>query len=223
LLESTVERLPLFNGLARRHLASVARNARLSRVPRGVALTRRGGPAQDVIAVAEGMLKLSLQRADGAERVVRFVAPGESFGEAAALLARPSAVDATALADSVVVVIRAAAIRSLMSRDPEFSRRMATLLAARMLDLITEVEASELRPAAERLAGYLLSLTQPGNGNAPTARLPTTKTLVASRLGMKKETLSRLLHDFVSRRVIEVSRRDIAILDPATLAEIARI
>lgn len=198
------------------------RSARLSRVARGAALTRRGEPSPGMVAVAEGMLKLALQRADGAERVVRFVGPGETFGEAAALLGRPSAVDAIALADSVVAIITAASVRALIARDAVFAQRMAALLAGRMLDLLTEVEASELRPAGERLADYLLSLAQPANGNASTARLPATKTLVASRLGMKKETLSRLLHDFVGRRVIAVSRREIAILDPAALAEIAR-
>ena len=222
LLEDTLERLPLFKGLARKHLASVARIARLMRVPRGVTLARRGDDSQDVVALAQGMLKLALQRADGAERVVRFVVPGESFGEAAALLGRTSAVDATALADSVVVVMKAASVRALMSRDPGFAQRMAALLAARMLDLLSEIEASELRPAGERLAAYLLALAEPhGDEGRLTARLPATKTLVAARLGMKKETLSRLLHDLSDRHLIEVARREIAILDRAGLSAAA--
>jgi hypothetical protein len=39
---------------------------------------------------------------------------------------------------------------------------------------------------------------------------------------MKKETLSRLLHDLIIRRLIAVSQREIAILDPDTLRAIAR-
>lgn len=222
LLESTVERLPLFKGLARKHVASITRSARLARVPRGVALTRRGELAQDVVAVAEGMLKLALQRPDGAERVLRFVGPGESFGEAATLLGRPSAVDATALADSVVVVMKGDSIRTLMGRDSQFAQRIAALLATRMLTLLTEVEASELRPAGERLAAYLLDLAEPrGEGGRLTAHLPATKTLIAARLGMKKETLSRLLHHLAGRQLIEVSRRDISILDRPGLSQIA--
>ena len=38
---------------------------------------------------------------------------------------------------------------------------MAMLLAERMLDLLDEIEASELRPAVERLADYLMSLANP--------------------------------------------------------------
>ena len=53
------------------------------------------------------------------------------------------------------------------------------------------------------------------------ARLPATKTAVAARLGVKKETLSRLLHALAARSVIEVRGRDVAILDRAGLAALA--
>lgn len=223
LIESVAARLSLFRGMTRKDVCAAMRPARVVRPRRGEWLTRRGEPMPGIFAVAEGMVKVALRRADGVERVLRFVGAGDTFGEAAALLARPSAVDAVALADCVAVVLPATAIRALAGRDARFSGSLARLVAERMLGLLAELESSELRPAAERLAGYLLSLTRTGSGTASTVRLPTTKTLVASRLGMKKETLSRLLHDFTGRRVIKVSRRDIAILDPATLAEIARV
>jgi len=62
-----------------------------------------------------------------------------------------------------------------------------------------------------------------GNGNGThTVRLPVSKTLVAARLGITKETLSRLLRSLAERRLIEVSQREIAILDRAALSEMAR-
>jgi DNA-binding IclR family transcriptional regulator len=48
------------------------------------------------------------------------------------------------------------------------------------------------------------------------------KTLLAARLGMKKETLSRLLSDLARQGLIEVSGRDIAIRDAARLRELAQ-
>jgi CRP-like cAMP-binding protein len=44
-------------------------------------------------------------------------------------------------------------------------------------------------------------------------QLPFSKTLLAARLGMKKETLSRLLRQFAEDGVIAVTRRRVAILD----------
>jgi len=197
--------------------------ARLERARKGDSILQRGKPLRGIMAVADGLVKVALRRADGVERVLRFVGPGETFGEAAVLLSRPSAVDAVALADTAYLVLPAGAVRALVARHGGFARRLATLLAERMLSLMTEVEASELRPAGERLAAYLLSLARPRDGDGTwTVLLPATKTLVASRLGMKKETLSRLLHGLATRHLIEVSRREIAILDRGALAELAR-
>lgn len=221
LIESVCARLALFKGVPRRDVAAIIQGARLLRARRGTLLARRSEALPGVFAPAAGMVKVALRRGDGAERVLRFVGPGETFGEAAVLLGRASAIDAVALGDSVVVVLPAAAIRALVARHAGFARALARLLAERMLALLAEVESSELRPAAVRLAAYLLSLAQPVNGRL-TARLPATKTLVASRLGMKKETLSRQLHDLSCRQLIEVSRREIAILDRAALIAIAR-
>ena len=222
-IEDTVAALPLFKGMARKDIATLTDVARLERARRSESIVQRGKTLRGIMAVADGLVKVALRRADGAERVLRFVGPGETFGEAAVLLSRPSVVDAVALADTAYLVLPAGGIRALVARHGGFARRLATLLAERMLSLLTEVEASELRPAGERLAAYLLALAVPvGDNGRLTARLPATKTLIASRLGMKKETLSRLLHDLSHRQLIEVSQREIAILDRGGLSAIAR-
>ena len=210
--ESFVAGLPLFRGLSRARRSALARAALQIRARRGEAVVQRGEPIAGVYAVAEGLINVALRSAAGAERVLRFVASGETFAEAAALLGRDSAIDAVALADSELALIPAPALRAMMARDAALSLRVAVLLAERMLKLLAEIEASELRPAGERLAGYLLALACPQNGRL-VALLPATKTLVASRLGMKKETLSRLLHDLAGRGLITVSQREITILD----------
>ena len=71
--------------------------------------------------------------------------------------------------------------------------------------------------SAQRLARYLAGLA----GTHSSVQLPTSKTVLAARLGMKKETLSRLLRSFAERGIIAVSRREIAIVDPAQLSALA--
>ena len=219
LAQGVIAHLGLFAGVPPAQTASLARQAWVVRVPRSEFVQRRQDRMPGLFALAYGSVKLALRGADGAERVIRLISAGQVFGEASALVGRGAEYDAIALAESKLVVLPTAAVIELAERDPRFARNLMFALALGKLELVAELEAVTVRRSAQRLAAYLESLAGPGNGNGPTrVQLPVAKTMVASRLGMKKETLSRLLRQFVTQGVIEVARREIAILDRERLA-----
>ena len=238
LIEGVVSNLKVFREASPRQIGDMGKHCWVVSLRRGDAIAKRGAPMPGVFAIAYGSIKLVLRSQDNEERVLRLVGPGETFGEATALLGRASRYDALALAESKLVVIPSAAILALVDRDPRLARGLVNSLAERSLVLLDEVETACLRRGAQRLAqrlaSYLDSLVVAngngngngngsGNGNgAHTVRLPVSKTLVAARLGITKETLSRLLRSLAERRLIEVSQREIAILDRAALSEMAR-
>ena len=93
------------------------------------------------------------------------------------------------------------------------------------MELVAEAEAGALHSGVQRLAAYLEMLAAHDASKASescTVHLPTTKTVVASLLGIKKETLSRLLRDLARRGLIEVEQRQIAILDRIGLTALSR-
>ena len=219
LAEGVIENLALFEGVGRQTIRQTAAHARLLRLSRGEVIVRAGEPVYGLLAVAYGSVKKTLRQARGNEVVLRLLGPGDTFAEAPMLLGEPSHVDAVALADSMVVLVAAPWIVTLLQRDHRFARNMANALAGRTQEMLEELQASMQR-SARRLAAYLHSIAQ----RAPLpgvwlARLPVSKTLLAARLGMKKETLSRLLREFIESGLISVSHRDITILDRARLAE----
>jgi CRP-like cAMP-binding protein len=220
-IERLLAQVAPFDTLSPLRLAAVVRRARLQRVARGSCIMRRGEAPAGLFAVARGAVKIALRGTGGTERVLSFVGSGETFGEAAALLGGPAAADAFALTDTLLIVVASRPLKALM-RDARFAQAMARLLAARLQRALAEVESSALHAADERLAAYLLSLGRPASdGGRWTARLPATKTLVAARLGIKKETLSRLFRELAGRGLITVARRDIALLDRERLAALA--
>lgn len=222
LLEGVLGHLPLFKDIAAPQVHKVAQQSRIVHMRRGEIICARGEQLPGVVAVAYGMLKLALRRADGEEKVVRFLRAGESFGEASVLLSRPSLVDAVALEISQVVVAPAPILRQLVELDRRFAHNLVDTLACRSLDLLAELEASVQRCGLQRLAGFLESLAEPGQqAGRWMARLPATKTTVAARLGVKKETLSRMLRDLSDRGLISVSGREVAILDRPQLLRLA--
>lgn len=221
MVQGLVPRLRIFREVAPPNLAPVIRQSWVLAARRGTTLVQRGVQVPGVFGLAYGSVKLSLRGQDAEERVLRLVSAGQTFGEAESLLGHAGRSEAIALVDSRLVVIPAAAIFGLMERDPRFARALSVALAERALELTGEVE-SAMQRGAQRLACYLAALPEAGDGNGHSmVRLPVSKTLVAARLGMKKETLSRLLRQLAAERVIEVARREIAILDAAALGRIA--
>lgn len=218
LIEAVIGNLKLLRGVSPSQSAAVAAQSWTLPLARGQALVRREQRLPGVCALAYGVVKLSIPARTGLGRVVRLVAAGQSFGESAAVLARAVPYEAVAVAHSKVVVIPSAALFGLIERDARLARAMLLVLAERNLGLLQELQGAGQRRGLQRLAAYVDSLAEPAPGNgAWRASLPGTKTLVASRLGMSKETLSRLLGALARRGVIEVSRHEIIILDRSGL------
>lgn len=204
----------MFRGTPRAHLAELARRATEQQAPAGTAIVRRGERLAGLMVVRYGLVKLALQGDSG--RVLRLVGAGESFGEAALFLDQPFPVDATAVTDTALLAVPAAPLLDLFERDSRFARALLTGVCQRFEAMVAEFESLTVHGAGERLAAYLGSL------GAETVCLPAPKALIASRLGMTKETLSRLLRAFMDQGLISVAKREIRVLDRAGLAAAAR-
>jgi CRP-like cAMP-binding protein len=217
LVHGVVCSLRLFNGAMAGNVAALARQCWVLPAARGARVVAQGAPLPGILALAYGSVKLVLRRPDRTERALRVVGAQQTFGESSALLRGGSPYDAVALQESKLVVIPTAALFVLLERDECFARRLVLTLAERKVELYSEMQAATLLNGTQRLASYLRELA----GAERTLSLPFSKTLVASRLGIKKETLSRLLRELVEQRVIEMARREIVILEPAALHELA--
>jgi len=206
----------MFRGTLRARLAELAGLARVASVPRNSAAVRAGDPLPGLLVVLRGMLKVALPQGG---RVIALLRPGESFGEASIALGRAPRLEVVALVESTVALLPREALLALLREDARLALRFARTLANQALSLVEALEASASRHGAQRLAAYLDSLARPGDPAAPcSVKLPASKTVIASLLGMKKETLSRLLRELSARQLIRVSGREIGILDRARLA-----
>ena len=217
LVRGVVANLPLFCGVLPAHLAALTGQCSAMLAARGETVTAQGAHLPGILALAYGSVKLVLRRPDRAERLLRVIGALQTFGESSALLGRGSPYGAVALQESKLIVIPTASLLSLLEHDARFARRLVLAMAERKVELYAEMQAATLLSSTQRLASYLKELA----GAERTLSLPFSKTLVAARLGIKKETLSRLLRDLVEQRVIDVTHRDIAILEPARLEELA--
>ena len=191
---------PEYLALARRSLLlasapdSVARfvleTARVRGFSRGETIFLQGERASAIYIVAEGWVKLYRIAPSGAEAVVSVFTRGASFGEAVAFRHDTYPVAAEAVTDCALVRIEADVILRQIRENPEVAISILSATFVHLHGLVAQVEALKAQTGAQRVAEFLLELATCRDGPCEVT-LPYDKVLIAGRLGMKPESLSR--------------------------------
>ncbi len=220
-IPSILSRLPLFQELGADQISAVAIGVRERKLSRGEMLFQKGDAARGFFVVISGQVKLAFPSAQGNEKVVEILGPRQSFGEAVMFMDRPYPVFAEALLDSALLYIDRAVVLDLLATDTSFARKLLAGLSHRLHGLIQDVESYSSRSSAQRVIGYLLqhcadSTDRQGEIDVV---LPTSKQVIASRLNLTPETLSRVFHDLSERGLIRVNGKNITILNVELLKQ----
>lgn len=216
-----VSRLPLFHELSTEQIAAIAAATRERRVARGEMLFQKGDTPRGFFVIVMGQVKLAFPSASGNEKVVETLGPRQSFGEAVMFMDRPYPVFAEALTDTLLLHIASAVVFDLLGQDASFARRLLAGLSHRLHALVQDVESYSLRSSAQRVIGYIIQHC-PHEGECEGSfelQLPTSKQVIASRLNLTPETLSRIFHDLSDHGLITVHGKQIRVHDMRRLRE----
>lgn len=214
---------PLFAEAHPAAVAALAASCRWVRLASGGVLFHRGEDSRGFYVVATGRIKLAVTAADGRERVIEVIDPGQSFAEATIFAPRPYPVTASALEPTRLLFVPAEPVLDALERDSVLARQMLAGLSVRLHSLVRDIAATSLETASGRLVGYLLAEATAagdgGNGDAAGAvvELRVSKQVLASRLGLRPETLSRALHRLAADGAVVVSGQRITVPDVAAL------
>ncbi|NLD54727.1 MAG: Crp/Fnr family transcriptional regulator [Burkholderiaceae bacterium] len=212
-------RTPLFWSVSTPDLERLADGCQVRRFGRGELVLQMGEPCQAFHIVVSGQVKLYVLSTSGQEKVVDVIPPGGSFAEALMFLNRPSAVNAQALTDTLLVTVRRETVLEELRRDSSFALSMLAGMSLRLHGLVQDVQASALQSGVQRVIGYLLrDQEDDGVEGGVTVSLPVSKATVASLLSLTPEYFSRVLRELESARLIRVDKRDIHVLDIRRLA-----
>ena len=197
---------PLFSGIAADHLADLERGAQTLTFQRGQTIYVAGGPARQIYIVLSGQVKLALASQRGSEKVVDVVDAGRSFGEPEFFGSQRYLAAALAVKPTQLLSISGVHVRRVMKSDPRIAVRFIRILAARQLELESELAASHLYSANRRLLDYFLGLAGSARDlvGETQVTLGISKRLLASRFDMQPETLSRTLRDLSEAGLIKV-------------------
>jgi len=212
-------RLPLFDGVPRDHVEAMLKASFLQRFPAHVELVREGDPADFLHVVVEGQVDVYSAYRDR-ETTVSVLGPGQSFIIAAILLDRVYLKSARALSPCRVLMIPADLVRRFFEEDAAFARSLATELALAYRNVVKELKNQKLRSSLERLANWLLA-HDAASGGTGVFELPFDKKVLASRLGMAPEVLSRSFASLAPYHVVVEGPR-VALNDVEALRKLAK-
>lgn len=164
--------------------------ARTTRHERGDTIFRQGDTARVLHIVTAGWVKLYRIAPNGTEAVVGIFTNGQSFGEPLALRGDPYPVSAEAVTDCTLTQVPSEALLDLIRARPEAAIAILSATYMHLHALVAQIEQLKAQSGTQRVAEFLLELC-PEGVEAATVTLPYDKTLIAGRLGMKPESLSR--------------------------------
>jgi CRP-like cAMP-binding protein len=221
-LNKMLANLPLFQQLEAEEIAHLAQGTRKIHLHKGQILFQKGDRADGFYMVVHGQIKLAFPSAHGAEKVLEILGPGQSFGEAVLFLEKPFPIFAQALTDAMVLHIGKQALFSAIEHDMTLARRMLAGMSMRLHGLIRDVEAYSLHSCSQRLIGFLVQQVGTSASGEVDLDLPANKNVIASRLNLTPETLSRVLHTLSEAGLITVKGRRIIIHDVEKLCRSAQ-
>ncbi|AUM00611.1 Crp/Fnr family transcriptional regulator [Rhodocyclaceae bacterium] len=213
-----LRQVPLFGELSEADIDRVSRYTREKRLAKGELLFQRGDPAHGFYFVVTGQVKLAFSSAQGNEKVVEVIGPRQSFGEAVMFMNRPYPVFAEALVDSLLLHIGQNVVSELIDQDSSFARKLLAGLAIRLHSMVRDVETYSLRSSTQRVIGYLLQQSDQSGEDGREFDLTVSKQVIASRLNLTPETLSRIFHDLSEAGLVTVRGKHITLHDPVRLA-----
>ncbi len=214
-----MRQLTLFRDCREETFEALLRAAYLQRFPRGVVLIQENERADFLYVLVEGLVEMFASH-DGRETTVGFVHPMGTFILAAVLKDEMYLQSARTLESSRVLLIPAESVRDAMRQDGAFMSAVVSELATCYRNLVKELKNQKLRTALERLANWLIRADRLQGGRG-VVEICVEKRVLASRLGMTPENLSRGFASLSSYGV-EVAGSTVRLHDVAELTKFAR-
>jgi CRP/FNR family transcriptional regulator len=200
-------------------LRPLAGQCRVRTTVRGGVIFIEGAPAEGLVVILEGRVKLTRVSARGREQVLHTEGPGATLGEVPVFDGGGYVASAVSLVPARVVVVPRAALLDLCRRRPEVALGVVTVLARRLRHFAELIEDLALRDVTARVARHLADEMRRAGG--ADVVLAETRDDIAARLGTVRELVSRALSRLRSEGVVSLQGRRVRVLDPRRLAGLA--
>lgn len=208
----------LFAGLPPALLNELVGASRLFEFAAEQTLFSAGEPIREALLLFAGSVKRTAEMPGGATRLLELSQAPQVLGLGELFAATHYASTCVAMTAGMIVAVDLRILRETVFRSPLLGERIIEALAARQMAIEFDVTGYHYGlTGTQRVLDYLLELAGDDAGLAgeTTVVLKTSKKLIAARIGMTPESLSRHLRELSDRGVIVVEGRSVHIQNAA--------
>jgi CRP-like cAMP-binding protein len=157
-LVSFLRGVELLNGLSNDDLARVGQMCQLVKFQRAERIFTESQPGACLYVVMAGRVKIFGSSAQGRSKTFAYLEPGDFFGEMSLIDDELRSASASALEDSVLIMLKSEDYRKLVLSCPTIALAMLRTLSVRLRRANREIEALSFNNVLGRIAQILLDL-----------------------------------------------------------------
>jgi CRP-like cAMP-binding protein len=211
----------LLRALELQQLRALLSNAARRDLSPGEAIIRQGDEDGDfAVCLLSGGLKISMVSAGGREIILDYCSPGAIVGEIAMLDKGPRTATVTAVVPSTVLLLPGPTFLAAAMANPASMTGIMRELARRIRQLNLVIESDRTFSMAPRLARALVRLIDHEQGRGR-LRFNLSQSELGAFAGLARENVSRLLSDWEEQGIIAREGRELVLLDPDYVIELA--
>jgi len=212
-----------------RNLSEHERNALVARAhmrsfEAGDTIFLMGTQHDSIMAVLNGMVKISVSSADGKEIVLAILHAGEVFGEVDMLDGKPRSADASALTACNLAVLDRRDVLAALQRNPSAWPGLFGVLCSRLRETEQHLVEVALLGLPIRLAKAVLRELDSQGAQEPVSpgnEFRLSQSELACLVGAARENVNKCLHKWRHLGIIRTEKRVIKIVDRNALEALA--
>ncbi len=212
---------PFFQHMSTEELDEIIGFAVERRVPRGAVIFSQGEAGSSMMAVLAGRVRISAVSSEGKEVTLNTISAGEIFGEIALLDGKPRSADATAVEDTVLMVVERKQFLPFLLRSPAMVERLLVVLCDRLRRTSSVLEEIALFDLPSRLARLLVKLShdygRPALGGGIRIDLKLSQRDLATLVASSRETVNKQLRGWREKGVVDQMAGYLVVRDAGAL------
>lgn len=193
--------------------------------PAGELLMRQGDPADHVLVLLSGWVRIITSTSSSQDVLVALRGPGDMIGERAALDGKPRTARVQALEKVAAIQMPSGQFAACLRARPT----IAMAVIKQMSDQLHEAEGTRINFATvdvtQQVATYLMRLAQQHGVREQgglALHIPLTQQDIANQVGASRRAVARSIAALRNDRIVSTSRRRLVVLLPDVLDLLAR-